>query len=78
MIGQGVIDRYTVAWLDQLTGRFGYTDVDCVCHAESNQIDEPLLNLLKQNADAARAAGQPEPAEFMEKIRDAARKFLIK
>ncbi|DBA65714.1 hypothetical protein WJX79_007452 [Trebouxia sp. C0005] len=46
--------------------------------AESNQIDEPLLNLLKQNADAARAAGQPEPAEFMEKIRDAARKFLIK
>jgi len=37
-----------------------------------------LLNLLKQNADAARAAGQPEPAEFMEKIRDAARKFLIK
>lgn len=46
--------------------------------AESNQIDEPLLNLLQQNADAARAAGQPEPAEFMEKIRDAARKFLIK
>ena len=47
-------------------------------HAESNQIDEPLLNLLKQNADAARAAGQEEPAKFMEKIRDAAQKFLIK
>lgn len=46
--------------------------------AETNQIDEDLLNLLKQNADAARAAGQPEPAQFMEKIRDAAQKFLIK
>jgi hypothetical protein len=65
-----------VAWLDQLTGWCACADVDC--DAECNQIDEPLLNLLKQNADAARAAGQPEPAEFMEKIRDAARKFLIK
>lgn len=46
--------------------------------AEMNQIDEPLLNLLKQNADAARAAGQEEPAKFMEKIREAAQKFLIK
>ncbi|KAL3156748.1 hypothetical protein ABBQ38_001023 [Trebouxia sp. C0009 RCD-2024] len=46
--------------------------------AESNQIDEPLLNLLKQNADAARAAGQEEPAVFMDKIRAAAQKFLIK
>ena len=46
--------------------------------AELNEIDEPLLNLLKQNADAARAAGQVEPAQFMEKIRDAAQKFLIK
>ncbi len=67
-----------MAWLDQLTGRYACADVDCICNAECNQIDEPLLNLLKQNADAARAAGQPEPAEFMEKIRDAARKFLIK
>ncbi len=70
--------RCSVSWLDQLTGQFEYTDVDYICHAECNQIDEPLLNLLKQNPDAARAAGQPEPAEFMEKIRDAARKFLIK
>lgn len=49
-----------------------------VLPAESNQIDEPLLNLLKQNADAARAAGQEEPAVFMDKIRAAAQKFLIK
>ena len=67
-----------MAWLDQLTGWCACADVDYDCHAECNQIDEPLLNLLKQNAAAARAAGQPEPAEFMEKIRDAARKFLIK
>lgn len=49
-----------------------------VSDAESNQIDKPLLNLLQQNADAARAAGQAEPAEFMEKIKAAASKFLLK
>ena len=43
----------------------------------NNEIDSALLDLLQQNIDAARAAGQKEPAEFMEKVRDAARKFLI-
>ena len=47
------------------------------CAAERNEIDEPLLNLLQQNIDAARSADQLEPAQFMEKIRDAARKFII-
>jgi hypothetical protein len=46
--------------------------------AGENQIDQPLLDLLQQNIDAAHAAGQADPAMFMEKIRDAARKFLIK
>lgn len=47
------------------------------CRAENNEIDEPLLNLLQQNIDAARSANQTAPAEFMEKIRDAARKFVL-
>lgn len=47
------------------------------CPAENNEIDEPLLNLLQQNIDAARSANQTAPAEFMEKIRDAARKFVL-
>lgn len=66
--------KITVSWQDVPACLFN-TLIAC---AETNQIDEPLLNLLKQNADAARAAGQEEPAKFMEKIRDAAQKFLIK
>jgi hypothetical protein len=46
--------------------------------AGNNEIDEALIDLLQQNIDAAKAAGQKEPAEFMEKVRDAARKFVIK
>eukprot|EP00884_Botryococcus_braunii_P010368 jgi/Botrbrau1/19332/Bobra.0073s0062.1 len=45
--------------------------------AGDNEIDQPLLDLLQQNIDAARGAGQMEPAAFMEKIRDAARKFVL-
>ncbi|KAK9820504.1 hypothetical protein WJX72_011080 [[Myrmecia] bisecta] len=45
--------------------------------AGNNEIDQALLNLLKQNIAAARAAGQEDPAKFMEKIHDAARKYLI-
>ena len=45
--------------------------------AAANEIDVPLLELLQQNADAARAAGQEEPAAFMEKVRTAAAKFLV-
>ncbi|KAF8061121.1 celF [Scenedesmus sp. PABB004] len=35
--------------------------------AAANEIDAPLMDLLQQNIDAARAAGQEAPAEFMEK-----------
>ena len=45
--------------------------------AGNNEIDRPLLELLQQNIDAARHAGQAEPAAFMEKVRDAARKFVL-
>ncbi|CAK0783772.1 hypothetical protein CVIRNUC_006972 [Coccomyxa viridis] len=45
--------------------------------AGNNEIDNGLLDLLQQNIDAARSAGQAEPADFMEKVRDAARKFVM-
>lgn len=45
--------------------------------AGNNEIDSGLLDLLQQNIDAAKAAGQTEPAQFMEKVRDAARKFVM-
>lgn len=45
--------------------------------AGSNQIDKPLLDLLQQNIDAARGAGQEDAVTFMEKIRDAARKYML-
>lgn len=48
-----------------------------MCIAGNNEIDTALLDLLQQNIDGAKAAGQKEPAEFMEKIRDAARKFVM-
>ncbi len=48
-----------------------------MCFAGNNEIDKALIDLLQQNIDAAKSAGQKEPAEFMEKIRDAARKFVM-
>lgn len=45
--------------------------------AAANEIDQPMLDLLKQNIAAASASGQEKPAEFMQKVHDAARKFLI-
>ncbi len=45
--------------------------------AGNNEIDNGLLDLLQENIDAAKAAGQPEPAQFMEKVRDAAKKFVM-
>lgn len=45
--------------------------------AAANEIDQPMLDLLKQNIAAATAGGQEKPAEFMQKIHDAARKYLI-
>lgn len=49
----------------------------CVRRAGNNEIDSGLLDLLQENIDAAKAAGQPEPAQFMEKVRDAAKKFVM-
>lgn len=45
--------------------------------AGSGEVDQALINLLQQNIDAARSAGQEDPAAFLEKVRDAARKFVI-
>lgn len=45
--------------------------------AAANEIDQPMLDLLKQNITAASASGQEKPAEFMQKVHDAARKYLI-
>lgn len=48
-----------------------------LCRVGNNEIDTPLLDLLTQNIAAARAAGQEQPALFMEKVRDAAKKFVL-
>lgn len=45
--------------------------------AGNNEIDQPLLDLLQQNITAAKASGQDKPAEFMEKVHDAARRYMI-
>ena len=45
--------------------------------AGANEVDKELIALLDQNAKAAKDAGQEEAAEFLGKVRDAARKFLI-
>jgi hypothetical protein len=45
--------------------------------AGANEVDKELIALLDQNAKAAADAGQAEAAEFLGKVRDAARKFLI-
>jgi hypothetical protein len=44
---------------------------------QANEIDVALLDLLQQNIAAAKEAGQTEPAEFMEKVRQAAMKFMV-
>jgi len=46
--------------------------------AGDGEVDQALINLLQQNIDAARSAGQEEPVKFLEKVRDAARKFVIR
>ena len=45
--------------------------------AAANEVDAALVALLGQNAEAAAAAGQAEAAEFLTKVRDAARKFVM-
>lgn len=45
--------------------------------AGNNLIDQPLLDLLQQNIAAAKGAEQSDAAEFMQKVHDAAKRFLI-
>lgn len=45
--------------------------------AEANEIDVALMDLLQSNIEAAKGAGQDKAAEFMEKVKTAAAKFLI-
>jgi hypothetical protein len=45
--------------------------------AETNEIDQSLIDLLRQNATAARIAGQEDAATFMEKVLAAASKYVI-
>lgn len=46
--------------------------------AGAGEIDQPLMDLMEQNILGARAAGQDEAAEFMLKVQQAARRYLIK
>ncbi|GLI61874.1 hypothetical protein VaNZ11_004384 [Volvox africanus] len=45
--------------------------------AAANEIDQALVDLLQQNIDAAKAAEQTGPAEFMEKVKVAVSKYLV-
>jgi hypothetical protein len=44
---------------------------------QANEIDAALLDLLQQNIEAARTAGQEDAAKFMEKVRQATMKFTV-
>ena len=45
--------------------------------AAENELDEAFMELLETNIDGARAAGQADAQLFMEKLRNACRKFAI-
>eukprot|EP00195_Chlamydomonas_chlamydogama_P007973 CAMPEP_0202898920 /NCGR_PEP_ID=MMETSP1392-20130828/7306_1 /ASSEMBLY_ACC=CAM_ASM_000868 /TAXON_ID=225041 /ORGANISM="Chlamydomonas chlamydogama, Strain SAG 11-48b" /LENGTH=324 /DNA_ID=CAMNT_0049584987 /DNA_START=91 /DNA_END=1065 /DNA_ORIENTATION=+ len=45
--------------------------------AAANEIDQPLMDLLQQNIQAAKMAGQEEPAKFMEKVYQACTKYYV-
>jgi hypothetical protein len=45
--------------------------------AGAGEIDQPLMDLMDQNIEGAKAAGQEEAAEFMTKVQTAARRFLV-
>lgn len=46
--------------------------------AGAGEIDTALMDLLEQNIEGAKAAGQEAAAEFMTKVRQAAAKYYIK
>jgi hypothetical protein len=45
--------------------------------AAENELDEPFMALLEQNIDGAREAGQADVSLFLEKVRNACRKFAV-
>ena len=45
--------------------------------AGAGEIDQPLMDLMEQNIEGAKAAGQEDAAQFMEKVQQAARRFLV-
>lgn len=45
--------------------------------AGNGEIDQGLFDLLQQNIDGARAAGQQQAAEFMEKVLVAAKRYSV-
>ena len=46
--------------------------------AAEGELDGTLIDLLDQNIVAARSSGQVEAAEFMQKIRNAANRYVIR
>ncbi|KAG2483075.1 hypothetical protein HYH03_018056 [Edaphochlamys debaryana] len=51
---------------------------ECILEmAAANEIDQALIDLLTQNIEAAKAADQTAPAEFMEKVKQAVSKYLV-
>lgn len=46
--------------------------------AGANELDAGLIDLLDQNVLAAREAGQEQAADFMEKVRKAANRYVIR
>ncbi len=47
------------------------------CCAGAGEIDQGLFDLLQQNIDSARQAGQSAAADFMEKVLVAAKRYSV-
>ena len=47
------------------------------CSAGAGEIDQGLFDLLQQNIDSARQAGQSDAAAFMEKVLFAAKRYSV-
>ena len=47
------------------------------CAAGAGEIDQGLFDLLQQNIDGARQAGQSDAADFMEKVLVAAKRYSV-
>jgi hypothetical protein len=71
--------QQTTSAVDRMKKLLGSKDKKaCILEmAEANEIDQPLIDLLRQNAAAARLAGQEDAAKFMEKVMAAASKYIV-